>query len=218
MDKIDRLFDAIEHPDRYSDEEINSMLADSEVREVYTLLDKTKSSLTRIAAPNVDAEWDAFKNTRLNARKHTRFRLINMFSRNVAASIAIGLASLAAGAAVVGVCVNYALNYKGKTTPQTEITRTETVATVSADTIKAVDDTPVVPPATIIFDNEPLETIANRIAEYYGCNAEFSADAPKALRLYYRWNQAQTLDEVIEGLNNFERIHITAKGQTIKID
>lgn len=212
MDKIDRLLDAIEHPDSYSEKDIEAMLADPEVREVYDLLDKTTASLTSIPAPDVDAEWAAFE----RAHGKRRFRILNLFSRNLAASIVIAVASLAAVAAVVGVSVNYVLNQK------TEIPATGPVAAVienviSNDTVIVAEPAPATAPETIVFDNEPLEVIADHIAGYYGYSVEYTADAPKSLRLYFRWNQAQTLDEVIESLNNFEQIHISVKDRTIKI-
>lgn len=218
MDKIDRLLDAIEHPDRYSEQELEAMLADPEVREVYDTLDKTKASLTPITAPDVDAEWTAFSAAHRNTQKRNLFPIFNLLSRNIAASIAIGIASLAAVAAVVGVSVNYALNYNNTETANPEVAKVENVVIASNDTIAVAGETPVAVPETIVFDNEPLETIANRIAEYYGYKAEFSTDAPKALRLYFRWNQAHTLDEVVESLNNFEQIHLTINDNTIKID
>lgn len=217
MDKIDKLLDAIEHPERYSDTEIEAMLADSEVRDVYEMLDKTRASLTPIPKPDVDAEWKAFRDTHNKTQTAGKFHIFNLFSRNVAASIAIGLVSLAAVAAVVGVSVNYALNKKSE--PQIAkviVTAKENVAT--SDTIVVVEEVPDVTPETIVFDNEKLETIINRIAEYYGYREEFSTDAPRSLRLYFRWNQAQAIDEVVESLNNFEQINLTVKDKTIKIN
>lgn len=214
MDKIERLLDAMEHPDRYSDQELESLLADSEVMEAYDILDKTKASLTHIPTPDVDSEWKVFK----CSHKKKSFGFAKLFTRNIAAGIAIVIASLTAVAAVVGLSVNYALIQK------TEATSPEAVAvskenSVTNDTIIVVSgEADVTAPETIIFDNEPLETITIQIAEYYGYKAEFAADAPKSLRLYFRWNQAQTLDEVVEGLNNFEQIHIAVKDKTIKID
>ncbi len=57
MDKIDRLFDAVEHPERYSSVEIKEMLKDPEVKEVFDLLDKTKSSLQAVEIPDIEDEW-----------------------------------------------------------------------------------------------------------------------------------------------------------------
>ena len=217
MDKIDRLLDAIEHPDLYSEKDIEAMLADTEVREAYALLEKTKSALTPTPTPDIDAEWEAFKKSHPTTQQHKSFRILNLFTRNIAASIAIGIASIAAVAAVVGISVDYALNQKPKAT-STDATAAAREIIVPNDTIVAAEETPASLSETIVFDNEPLEDIANRVAEYYGYSIAFSTDAPKSLRLYCRWNQAQTLDEVIESLNNFEQIHISAKGKTIKID
>lgn len=216
MDKIDRLLDAIEHPDRYSEKEIDVLLSDPEVREVYNLLDKTKATLTPISTPDIDAEWGRFSNSH-TAKQLRTYRIFNLFSRNIAASIAIGIASLAAVAAVVGVSVHYALN-KNTDNQIAEVALPTKENVASSDTISVVEEVPTVTPETIVFDNEPLETIINCIADYYGCKVEFSTDSSKSLRLYFRWNQARPLDEVVESLNNFEQINLTVKDKTIKID
>ncbi len=212
MDKTDRLLDAMEHPDLYSDKEIEAMLADPEVREIYDLLQKTRTTFTPISAPDIDAEWAAFERTRTR-RDNGVFRL---FSRNFAAAIAIGIVSLAAVAAAVGVGVNYVVDRKGESVPTENAEAVE--KTLAADTTAAAEAANALEPGTIVFDNEPLEAIVNRIAGYYGCDVEFSTDASDSLRLYFRWNQARTVDEVVESLNNFEQIHISVKGNTIKID
>lgn len=213
MDKIDKLLDVIGHPEHYSDAEIEAMLADPEVAEACEILDKTKASLTSVPTPDVDAEWTAFERTH---KKHS-FRIINLMSRNAAASVAIGIASLAAVAAVVGVGVNHVLDKK-KENPSTEVAAMSKDYAVKNDTITVSGEIPEIAPETIVFDNEPLERIVSCIAEYYGHKAEFSTDTPKSLRLHFRWNQAQTLDEVVESLNNFEQIHISVNDNAIKID
>ncbi len=70
----------------------------------------------------------------------------------------------------------------------------------------------------IVFDNEPLKTIAGKIAEYYGYQVKFNNEASKSLRLYFRWNQENTVEEVVARLDNFEQIRIEIKDNTIKID
>ncbi len=216
MDKIDKLLDALEHTDHYSEKEIEALLSDQEIREVYNLLDKTKTTLTPIPTPDVDAEWCKFSNSHTSKRERT-YRIFNLFSRNVAASIAIGIASLAAVAAVVGVSVNYALNNKPDN-PIAEVVQPTKGNIESSDTIVVAEEASAVAPETIVFDNEPFETIIQCISEYYGYKAEFSTEASKALRLYFRWNQGLPLDEVVESLNNFEHINLTVKDNTIKID
>lgn len=214
MDKIDRLLDAIERPEHYSESEIASMLADNDVREVYDLLHKAESSLNPVPTPDIDAEWNAFNKT-LKVRK---FGILSLFSRNVAASIAIVIASLAAVAAVVGVSVHYAGK---KEVASTEVpaasVEIEAPAAPRADMASENQDESLTH-EFVIFDNEPLETVIDRLARYYDCRVNFVSDSAKALRLHYRWDQSMTLDQVVSDLNNFEQIHISVSGQTIQID
>lgn len=216
MDKIDKLLDAIEHPDRYSDSEIREMLQDPEVKEVFDMLDKTKSSLQPIATPDVDAEWKAFENAHRHLNAKSRFRIFNFVSRNIAASIAIGMVSLAAVAAVVGISVNHALKHSEDAVSESAPASNEIVAVT--DTVSEIKEIQALTQDTVVFDNESLETIINRITEYYDCKVTFSSETPKSLRLHFRWNQAQPVDEVIESLNNFEQIHLSVKDKTITID
>lgn len=212
MDKIDQLLEAMEYPDRYSEKDVEAMLADPEVREVYDLLDKTSATLRPMPDPDVEAEWTAFK------RSHNRRGrgLTYWLSRNVAASVAIGLASLATLAAVVA-GVGHVFD-KRVDAPSVETGVADEECVIPDDVTVVAADTTVLAPEIIVFDNDSLEEIVSRVAGYHGYEVEFSADAPRGLRLHFRWNQAQPLDEVVESLNNFERIHITVKGRTIKID
>ena len=218
MDKIDRLLDAMKNPDSYSSAEIEAMLQDPEVKEVSELLDKTKSSLQIITTPDIEDEWKRFEEKHRDIGKSRWNWLISLFSRNAAASIALALASFTAVAAIVGVGIhNY--NTNRETTvkeiePTTEsvtiIARQDTIGSVEADTPKAVE--------IIVFDDESLENILNKIAGYYGSKVEFNNETSKSLRLHFRWNQENTLEEVVERLDNFEQIHIVIKDKTIKID
>ena len=219
MDNIDRLLDSIEHPDRYSEEEIEYLFADSEVKDVFDMLDKTKSALAPIQNPDVEAEWVAFKNAH-PAGQRNRFRIRNLLTRNIAASIAIGIAALAAVGAVVGVSINYIHDRESDAPASSaieEANRNVVPHPTTAVTENKVTTTGTTP-ETITFENEPLETIATRIADYYGYTVTFSSEAPKSLRLYFRWNRTQTLDEVVESLNTFEQINISVQDKVIKIN
>lgn len=214
MDKIDRLLDAIANPDLYTEKDLEEMLADPETREVYDLLAKTKSALTPVSAPDIDAEWESFRESHPAAQRRSAFSLRNLTSRHIAASIAIVVVSLAA---VVGAGAGYLRDRKAETS-SASIAATTEENIAADDTVAAAVEVAAEVPETIIFDNEPLAAIAIRIAEYYGCKVEFSAEAPESLRLYFRWNQAQSLDEVVGSLNNFEQIHIAVKDNTLIID
>lgn len=213
MDKIDRLLEAIEYPERYTSTEIENLLQDPEIKEAFNLLDKTKSSFHPIDTPDIDAEWEKFRNNHDDSKASQRFWLTRFIPRNAAASIIIGIASFTAVAAIVGIGINRFNN----TEPAIEVNANSGMAISQPDSAKSVEDDKTKLPETVVFDNETLDTIIDRIAGYYDYTVIFNNSASKSLRLYFRWNQALTIEEVVERLNNFEQIKITINGKNIEI-
>ena len=193
------------------------MLQDPEIKKVFDLLDKTKSSLHPQQSPDIEAEWRRFEKNHPTSKVMHCFWLAGILSRNIAATIAIAIVSFTAVAAIVGIGINRLSQRKEASRPAD--IRTEYVEVTSKpDSVKSVEAVNDKIPEIIVFDNEPLKTIVGKIAGYYGCKVEFSNEASKSLRLYFRWNQENTIEEVVERLNNFEQIHIVIKDNTIKID
>ena len=217
MDKIDRFLDAIEHPEHYTPVELETMLQDPEVKEMFDLLDKTKSSLQTLHTPDIEAEWRRFEETHPTSKVTHRFWLAGIMSRNIAATIAIAIVSFTAVAAIVGIGINK-LSQRQEASGLADVKTEYAEVIAKPDSVKSVEPIEDKIPEIIVFDNEPLKTIAGNIAEYYGYEVEFNNEASKSLRLYFRWNQDNTLEEVVERLNNFEQIYIEIKDKTIKID
>ena len=217
MDKTDRLLDALNNPEKYSSAEIEEMLQDPETKEILDLLDKTKSSLQSIPLPDIEKEWNKFKVGSHYNKKAPVLRLSAFFSRKVAASITIAILSITAVAAIVGISVS-SMNNKESQLTEKEVASTTEVIPNQEDSIKTPSDSPIHSFETVIFDNEPLEVIMKQIGDFYGYQIDFKNYNAKSLRLYYRWNQASSIQEIVESLNNFEQIHLTIEGNTIKID
>ena len=217
MDKIDRLLDTMNNPEKYSSVEIEEMLQDSEIKEILDLLDKTKSSLQPFPSPDVEVEWVRFKNRNQAKRKTTWLSIPTFFFRKIAASVTIAIISITAVAAIVGISVS-SLNDKENVPSEKEVAITNNETVNHEESVKDLSCSPTQSFETVIFDNEPLEVIMNQIGDYYGYQIEFKDDYAKSLRLYFRWNKASNIQEIVESLNNFEQIHLTIEGETIKID
>ncbi len=220
MDKTERYLDALEHPDRYSDEELAAIMADPDTQEIISLLGKTKSALQNVSCPDIEAEWARFANTHIiypeEAPKHRKI-ISALFSRHAAASIAVIALSVAALTAAVSLGVNMLSSSKqsDKAIAQ-EIPATQDN---EALTFEDSDDESISPTAqTVIFDNQPLDSILTDMAEFYYYKLNFSNEEVKSLRLYFKWNQGLPLDEVVEELNNFEQINIHLDTNTITIN
>lgn len=216
MDKIDRLFDAIEHPDCYTPTEIEAMLQDPEVKEVFDLLDKTKSSLQTIATPDIEDEWKRFEEEHRVSGNHKFNWITGLFSQNAVASTVIAMVSFTAVAAIIGVRLHHINNNREMTAKEIKVVSESVIIPAQSDTIKSVEGDKAT--EIIVFEDEPLEAIMKEIATHYDYKVIFNENASKSLRLYFRWNQALTVEEVVERLENFEQINITVKDKTIKVD
>ncbi len=218
MDKIDRLLDAMENPERYTSAEIEEMLQDPEIKEVLDLLDKTKSSLQSISTPDAEAEWEKFMTTNRNRKISSRIRFAGFFTRKIAASIAIAIISLTAVAAIVGLSVSY-MDRKDSDFAAVRVMPEEAATAASqSDSVVAANDTIMVSAETLIFDNESFATIISEIADYYGYEVIYNTADSKQLRLYYRWKQSLPIEEIVESLNNFGQIHLSLSEKTINVD
>lgn len=216
-DNTDRLLDALEHPENYTDEEIGRMLADPEAREVYDMLQKTADACTPVPEIDLDEEWQRFE-AKLRERRTVIFRWLPfMASRNAAAVVLALVGTLAVVGATIGV-THYIGAKKGA--EQIQHAEQQEQAIIAEANIALTDTLPtnaVQSPETVLFKGDDLETILARIAEYYGESVKFNQDSTKALRLYFEWNQTLPLNEVVDQLNNFEQIDITLTDKVLTV-
>ena len=214
MDKYDLVLDIVEHPDKYTTQQLSEILSDPETREIYNLLCKTESAVTfNNHNIDVDAEWERFA-TKRAVHRHRFF----MWAGNRAASIAaIVCTSIAAMAAGIAVTVSVMESSKEPVVDMEEVPVVETPAGVAmADTVVTPADT--IPAAAIVmFEDVPLEVVMKEIAKAYNVEVRFTNKKTASLRLYYRLNTALSLDEVISQLNTFGHIDIKRNENTIII-
>lgn len=208
-DNIDRLLDALEHPENYSDAEVEQLLADPEAREVYDMLRKTADASAPVSEINLDDEWRRFEAKQPKGRSNILRRLSFMVSRNAAAVVIALVGTLAVVAATIGVTHYFNANKEMAQIEQTEPQKQTAIAdsnVAPTDTIPA-ETTPL--PETIVFKGENLERILADMAEYYGATVKFNQVSAKSIQLYFEWEQSLPLNEVVQQLNNFEQINIT---------
>lgn len=216
-DNIDRLLDALEHPEKYSDADVEQLLADPETREVYDTLHKTADVSAPIPEINLDEEWRRFE-AKQPKRSPVILRWLSfMASRNAAAVIIALVGTLAVVAATIGVTHYFIANNEMAQTEQTEPQKQTVIAdsnVAPTDTIPT-ETTPL--PETIVFKGENLERILADMAGYYGVTVKFNQDAAKSLQLYFEWDQSLPLNEVVEQLNNFEQLNITLTDKALTV-
>ncbi len=70
----------------------------------------------------------------------------------------------------------------------------------------------------VIFNNVELQQIMQYIADGYGVKVEYKNEATRTLRFYLQWEADDTLQEIIDKINHFEKVHLTLNEDTIIIE
>ena len=216
QDKIELLLDIQEHPEKYSDEQLNHMLAeDEELAEMMEQLATTKRALAKKEAEDeqldMDALWQEFEDEHELEFDEPETKRVSMPLRKIAAMF-IGVA-LTAGVAFAAIQI-----VRSVSKPAPEPTKIEAPAApkaaqpndeVPADTVVAVKP--------VVFDNVELAQIMAQIADHYKAEVEIENEDAGAYRLYFEWNSQETLEHVVERLNRFESINIELNNNKMKV-
>ena len=162
MDKYELVLDIVEHPEKYTSEQLAEIMSDPETREIYNLLCKTESAIEANEEVDVDAEWENFSEKH-TVRSRRTFFWFGSRAASIAAIIGTSIVAVAAGIAVTVAVIDH------KPDPITESmpTAPSTVA-VSTVTVTAKNDTVKVSLTPIMFEDEPLEKIMKEVANSYG--------------------------------------------------
>lgn len=230
MDKYDLVLDIIGHPEKYSPEQIESLLSDPETKEIYEIVSLTSSaanSTDTVAPEEIDRQWRRLESSIRLAQKDAESagkhevrapRFLYFFQSRAAAVAAVTLTSLVAVA--IGVGVKYGFGHKESTDAAGGEIRQESAVTsaVAGDSaVSVLADSVAIDLTPVVFEDEALGTILSRIASVHDAKVVI-APSKASLRLYFKWNPAETLDEVVARLNNFDQIDIVLDGKTIKVD
>ena len=179
-EKRQMFLDMQEHPEMYSDEQLEAMMNE---------VDQT---------PDTQTAWHEFN---LHHRPTTA-RPSHRWTKVAASLIGVCMAS---GFALAAIHIVRQLSVGELKAPATEkqITASKQPA-IPADTLTA--DALVAEPR--IFENVPLDSMLIEIATYYRVSVEFQRDEARQLRFHFVWKQSDSLDKVVERLNNFEAVNI----------
>ena len=198
---IDRLLEMLDHPERYSEQEIMDIVNhDEQTSEFYRQLVRAKRASNRKLSVDrqmdVDEAWQRFE------RRHfSHSRQEHSWRKIVAAIAGILLLSGIAWAAVH--MVNRMSTDK---VPETTVTTTQDASHVGSR--PDVDDMTDHPDDRVVYDNVTLEQIMDEIAAHYGLDVEFLNAEARNLRFHFVWDKADGVDKVLDDLNHFERVNI----------
>lgn len=181
------------HPEQYSEEQLDQMLED-----------------TNIPVPDVDNEWQRFK------EQHTQRRQRRPIMRWAAIIMAVAALSGISYAAIY----HWRKAQVQKETPAVEVQQTPTVQEQEKEEKTAVAIVPEDQDSLRQdhqFNNVELQEIMRQVSQDYNVNVVFGNEKARTIRFYLKWEAKETLQDIINRINHFEKVHLTLSENTVTV-
>ncbi|MCR4853734.1 MAG: DUF4974 domain-containing protein [Prevotella sp.] len=213
MDKLEQIFDIIDHPERYTEQQVDDILSDEECRKLYQTMVETRQSLEKHTIEvDVDKAWAEWNEGCAEAEEKPAPRFFTLHKMLKAAAVFVGVLVLSglAYAALHRLSQNHT-----KAEDQTVVDNVAPAESGQQDIVTTLPQDSV-PPKT--FENVLLPQILEEMATRYGMKVEIRNGEARQWRLYYTWDGNARVEKVIEELNNFRKFHITLSEQTMIVE
>ena len=200
MKDIEQLLKMTERPQDYTDEELQKLMSDPEMREYYELMVSAEAGFAlRKEKNHGDRSRDSA------GQNHGPVPMIlpmilslgNRFMRIAAMFIVVLMLSGIAFAAyrlVVGIDDKSPIQEVQTANP-----------TQQAGTLQ---QTQTDPNSIRTFENAELQQILQELSDYYHVSVEYRNEQSRHIRLYTKWDTTAPLQQIIELLNGFEKVSV----------
>ena len=178
------------HSEEYNEEQLDKMLEDS-----------------HIPTPNVDKEWQRFK-TKTQAKQ-------SKLHRSKPMQWAATLAILAALSGISYAAISHFVSAKEDTNVTTTTVVDEKENAVKSASVEEKTDTIR---TAQNFNNVQLQEIMNQLKKDFGVKVVFNNEKARTIRLYLSWDADDKLQDIINRINHFEKVHLTLSDETITIE
>ena len=194
MNKTDLLFQMMEQPQAYTEQQWQDILSDEECRELYTLMSKTQSAFDaqkEIGDETIDAEWKRL--TVSTSRKWLRV-----------AAMFVGILLISG----IAYAAYYAFCRTMENVPQsTDSSMFNAQCSASNETDSLVR-----------FVDVRLDSILTVVGSHYAREVCFRNVAPRELRFTITWNSQQPMAVFVGTLNEFDGLQLTEERDTLFVE
>ena len=161
----------------------------------------------------IDEEWTKFEAEHFGNDQRSNSSLFTLHTSltKIAASF-IGLLMLSGIAYATIHLIN---NSKQKPQEEQTVTASNSQSSTANAQLAESDSTDMKP---IIYEDTELATILSDIATFYQVEPVYKKADSKHIRLYFTWDKKQSIDDLIDTFNKFERIHITREHKKLIVE
>lgn len=202
MDKLEILLDMTEHPDRYTEEQMQELLADEDMRKHYQMMVWLRESQDPSQPPREGEE----KTSPSMGRAEKAPFLTDWRGRGRFRQIAAAFAGAILMAGLLYAVVRPFFNISNEENPTASVTTPFPPREGQGDG------------SALRFDNAPLDSILTVVARHYGKVVLFRNEEVRTMRLIMTWEPTDSLSSLIDRLNLFEGLQLTLQADTLIVE
>lgn len=245
--RIEWLLELQEHPEQLTDEQLQQILADGEMRKLVKQLGFAKRALKHDElnndTPDVEGEWEKFAASHseelTNAARaegklactmpckeeEDESQLEILDEGEYKPRLRAYLAPRKIAASFIGVLLASGIAFAA-----IQVVRNISMHKPQQPTTEQttdIDPVTSLPANTVqadsisfepyIFDNVPLDSMLTAIATAHGVGVKFENEAARHLRFHFVWKREDSLSRVVEKLNTFEAVNIGMEDKTLVV-
>ena len=245
--RIEWLLELQEHPEQLTDEQLQQILADGEMRQLVKQLGFAKRAFKHDAlkndTPDVEGEWEKFAASHseelTNAARaegklactmpckeeEDESQLEILDEGEYKPRLRAYLAPRKIAASFIGVLLASGIAFaaiqvvRNISTPKPQQPTTEQTTDIDPVTSLPADTVKAdtISVEPYIFNNVPLDSMLTAIATAHGVGVKFENEAARHLRFHFVWKREDSLSRVVEKLNTFEAVNIGMEDKTLVV-
>ena len=245
--RIEWLLELQEHPEQLTDEQLQQILADDEMRHLVQQLGFAKRAFKHDAlkndTPDVEGEWEKFAASHseelTNAARaegklactmpckeeEDESQLEILDEGEYKPRLRAHLAPRKIAASFIGVLLASGIAFaaiqvvRNISTPKPQQPTTEQTKDIDPVTSLPADtvQADTISVEPYIFNNVPLDSMLTAIATAHRVQVEFENEAARHLRFHFVWKRKDSLSRVVEKLNNFEAVNIVEEDKMLVV-
>ena len=245
--RIEWLLELQDHPEQLTDEQLQQILADDEMRQLVKQLGFAKRAFKHDALkndiPDVEGEWEKFAASHseelTNAARaegklactmpckeeEDESQLEILDEGEYKPRLRAYLAPRKIAASFIGVLLVSGIAFaaiqvvRNISTPKPQQPTTEQTTDIDPVTSLPADtvQADTISVEPYIFNNVPLDSMLTAIATAHGVGVEFENEAARHLRFHFVWKRKDSLSRVVEKLNNFEAVNIVEEDKMLVV-
>lgn len=202
----EELLRATEHPEDYSNAELEELLQKGDHLQVYNLMTDAENACRQdeISDDLVAAEWQRIADADSTRRRRSLLRI---------AAVAIGMVMIA-GIVYAAIVLPPKASIPSTTAKATALSPRKSVPRQET----ALDTVAQARPDVVEYQDVRLITIMRDIATYYHKDLIMAMPDQADIRIYLEWDRAESLESIVRKLNHFDKFSIEVVGNQIKVE